>query len=101
MPDCCHTFLLSPCCIQWQNIMYCKSAFSKDCAGGEPDSFSSAGRMIEDIEEDGVCVSKRDKHTLELREAAYPDRKSENGLGNKSRDAKVTRGNIFSFRRKL
>lgn len=37
--------------------MFCKSGFSKDCAGGEPDSFSSAGMMIEDTE-DCVCVEK-------------------------------------------
>lgn len=48
-----------------------------------------------------MCVKKGQQHTLELREAVYPDRKSKNGLGNKSREAKVTGGNIFSFGRKL
>lgn len=46
-----------------------------------------------------MCVKKGQQHTLELREAVYPDRK--NGLGNKSREAKVTSGNIFSVGRKL
>lgn len=45
------------CCIQWEkNIVFCKSGFSEDCAGGELDSFSSAGAVIEDTEEDCVCV---------------------------------------------
>lgn len=34
----------------------CTSAFSKDCAGGGPDSFSSAGGVIGEAEEDSVCV---------------------------------------------
>lgn len=50
------------CCIQWQeNIMFCKTGFSKDCAGGEPDSFSSAGMMIEDTEEDCVWEGGRQR----------------------------------------
>lgn len=50
---------ISLCCIPRQNILYCKSAFSKDCAGGDPDSFSFTGRVIEETEEEGrVCVPK-------------------------------------------
>lgn len=49
-----HSFeRVSLCCISWQNIPYYKSVFSKGCAGGEPDSVRSAGRVIE---EDRVFV---------------------------------------------
>lgn len=50
---------ISPCCIPCQNILYCKSAFSKGCAGGEPDRFSFAVRVIEETEEEEVYVYMR------------------------------------------
>lgn len=48
----------------WQNVLYCKSAFSKDCAGGEPDSFSCAGRVIEETEVEWMCVRGRGRKYL-------------------------------------
>lgn len=35
----------SACCIQCQDALCCKSMLSMDCAGGEPDGFSFAGRV--------------------------------------------------------
>lgn len=43
--------------------MYCKSAFSKGCAGVELDSFSFAGRVIEETE-GWVCVFERERKYL-------------------------------------
>lgn len=42
---CCKS--VSPCSVPCQNALHCKSALSEDCAGGEPDSFSIAGRVGE------------------------------------------------------
>lgn len=88
--------------IRAEYTVACTSAFSKDCAGGGPDSFSSAGGVIGEAEEDSVCVcvcvkkrerlKRRGTLGVEKKKWVCPRGQTKNGLECKKSDAESRAG---------